>query len=379
MKSFLKTVASSKRIKSMIPKKIKQFGRNLLPFEEYTKQYWLELDEYRNIEEISTYEPKYNVTLGIIKELTRYHKHYIGACIEMGVPYKIIDISGSDWIEQISASGCDAFLVRPSALLTTLKQMYDERLKIMNDELRLIIYPSYKETWIYESKRRMYYWLASNNVSHPKTWVFYNENDATEFAKKIELPIVYKTDLGTTSSGVIIFKSRNKLLSHLKKCFSSGYVVRGGDPRDKQWGSVFFQEYIQNVREWRIVHIDGSYFGHEKLKVGDFHSGSKSIGWTVPSAKLLSFAKEVVLKGDFNSMCLDIFETSDGTFMVNELQALFGQSTDAQMYLNGKPGRYLYDAIDNEWIFEEGDFCRNACSNLRVLAVINRLINARKN
>lgn len=375
MNLFLDMIASSKRIKAMIPKKIKQIGRMYLPFEEYMKRYWLALDEFRNVEEVSTYKPKYDLTFGIIKELTRYHKYYIGACIEMGVRYKIIDITCPDWIDILIESGCDAFLVRPSALSTELKQMYDEKLKIMVDELGLIIYPPYKDVWIYESKRKMHYWLKANNIEHPKTWVFYDKLQALDFCSRVDLPIVYKSNLGTTACGVIIFQRRDDLIRHVKKCFDKGYVIHGGDPRDRQWGSILLQEYLLNTLEWRMVCIDGSYFGHQKLKEGDFHSGSKKIGWFSPPDRLLNFVRHIMEKGNFSSMCLDVFETTDGRYLVNELQALFGQSTDFQMLVNGKPGRYIYNKISESWEFDEGDFCRNSCCNLRLLALIEKLKN----
>ena len=121
-----------------------------------------------------------------------------------------------------------------------------------------------------------------------------------------------------------------------------------------------------------MVYIDGSYFGHQKLKKGEFHSGSKMIGWYDPPHQLLDFVRDTVTKGNFSSMCLDIFETTDGRYLVNELQSLFGQSTESQMYVNGIPGRYIYADID-KWSFVEGFYCENGCSNLRVNAVLKLL------
>jgi hypothetical protein len=73
-------------------------------------------------------------------------------------------------------------------------------------------------------------------------------------------------------------------------------------------------------------------------------------------------------------MNLDIFQTRTGRYLVNELQTVFGASfSKDQLKVNGKAGRYLYSEKFREWIFEEGDFARNACANLRVECLLNSL------
>ena len=63
-------------------------------------------------------------------------------------------------------------------------------------------------------------------------------------------------------------------------------------------------------------------------------------------------------------MAMDVFETSDGNLLINELQSIFGSVDTAQMYIEGIPGRYK--RINGDFIFEEGRFCKNASCNLRI-------------
>ena len=65
-------------------------------------------------------------------------------------------------------------------------------------------------------------------------------------------------------------------------------------------------------------------------------------------------------------MAVDTFETMDGRYLVNELQALFGSRNPHQMHINGKPGRFVYQIDSDSWHFEEGDFCKNVSCNERV-------------
>ena len=221
--------------------------------------------------------------------------------------------------------------------------MFDDRLTVMVRDLGKIVYPSLTEIQLHESKLRMHYWLAAHRVPHPQTWVFYDRDYALDFAASNDPAIVYKSDFGSTGSGVRILRSRSTLKRLICKCFKSGIVCRNGDRRDRQWGVVLLQEYLPNVCEWRVIRLGDSYFAHQKLRKGEFHSGSGRVGWYDPPSDLLSFALKITETGKFTSMGLDIFELPGGQYLVNELQSLFGSRAESQMYINGRPGRYLYD------------------------------------
>jgi glutathione synthase/RimK-type ligase-like ATP-grasp enzyme len=209
----------------------------------------------------------------------------------------------------------------------------------------------------------------------PKTWVFYDIYEAIGFLKTIELPIVFKTNIGASSSGVRILRKRSEAVNLVKKAFKKGIVIRRGSPLDRQWGSVILQEYLPDVIEWRMVRIGNSFFGHKKEKIGDFHSGSRKVSWDAPSRSLLDLLRKVTEIGGFASMNVDIFQTQDNRLLVNELQTVFGASISVdQLRINGKPGRYLYNRQNNDWVFEEGDFARNACANARVEYVTNTIL-----
>jgi hypothetical protein len=226
---------------------------------------------------------------------------------------------------------------------------------------------------MYESKRRMNYWLRSNSFLCPGTYIFYSYSEALDFARSAELPIVSKTDAGYGAQGVRIFKKRSEVVKHVKKCFSKGVVTKTRGTRNIEKGSVFFQEYLPDVTEWRMVRIGESYFAHQKLKKGEFHSGSGRKGWFVPPRELLDFVRQLTDSGGFTSMNIDVFETVDNRFLVNELQTLFGSKRPYQMVLNGQPGRYLYVDKMDTWRFEKGDFCQNLCCNLRVHTLFKSL------
>ncbi|KKK55177.1 hypothetical protein LCGC14_3077200, partial [marine sediment metagenome] len=97
--------------------------------------------------------------------------------------------------------------------------------------------------------------------------------------------------------------------------------------------------------------------------------------WLDPPRPLLKMLRDVTQRGRFTSMNVDIFETEDGRLLVNELQTVFGASTPVdQLRVNDIPGRYVFDDQENEWLFEEGDFSRNACTNERIDYLVNTLL-----
>jgi hypothetical protein len=80
--------------------------------------------------------------------------------------------------------------------------------------------------------------------------------------------------------------------------------------------------------------------------------------------------KKTLSKHKLFSQAIDIFESEKG-YLVNEMQCIFGQSDAYQMIVDNKIGRYYYK--DNIWVFEEGDFNKNECYNLRLDFLIKKI------
>ena len=317
--------------------------------------------------------------LGIFREFFQYHKDYVRACREMGVSYALLDLSSSDWIERVRESGCAGFLVWPSSLPVSWNRMFKERVKLLNGVLGIPVFPSCSELWLYESKYRVRDWLDVKGFPYPRTWIFFEEEEALRFARETDLPVVAKTDSGGSASGVRVFANRKRLRAYTRRAFRAGVTLSGHGPFERMRGSVLFQEHLQSVKEWRMVRIADSYFGYRKEPGrSGLHSASKRWSWLDPPRELLELTHEVTESGQFRSMNLDVFETVDGQYLVNELQTVFGATTPAdQLRVDGRPGRYRREDgvadTSRRWVFEEGDFCRNALCNLRIAEFLRQL------
>jgi glutathione synthase/RimK-type ligase-like ATP-grasp enzyme len=318
------------------------------------------------------------------------------ACDKRKLTYKTIDLTKSDWFEQINSAQFDFFLLKPPGKLERYKTLYDERLYIISKVLGFKTFPSFEECYIYENKRLLSYFLRARNIPHPPTYVFYDPKEALDFVRTHPLPLVGKTSIGASGTGVVVLKDFRTAKNYIKQAFSKKGIKRRLGPnrvtgtpkkwikkalnspsyfvsrikeyleiyRDSQHDFIILQEYIPHDFEWRAVRIGDSYFAHKKIKYGEKASGTKGIDYLDPPRRLLDFVRDICESNSFTCMAVDLFEDSRGGYLVNELQTIFGHVQDYILAINGKPGRFVYQ--NGSWIFEAGDFNSNESYDLRL-------------
>lgn len=340
------------------------------------------------------------------------HLDWLNACnnFRMQIEVDVVNLLSNDWLEKVTQKDYDFFLTKAPGRIAYFKQLYDERIYIINQILKRPIYPTFNEILIYENKRFLSAFLKSKNLPHPKTFVFYSKQEALSFLQTTNYPIVAKTNIGAGGSGVKIFKNGKDAEKYINLVFSSKGITRSFLPnfrkgdytlrlknrmtnpketilyfKEKQKAAtiepqkyfVIFQEYIRSEYEWRCVVIDDSYFGHKKMKsFGEMMSGTSKVKWDVPDIELLNFLKRIVEKNGFWSMAIDLFYNEERGYLINELQCFWGSKNPHQMIKDGTPGRFINK--DNSWIFEAGTFNQNNSYNLRLEHVISLLRNNEK-
>lgn len=319
--------------------------------------------------------------------------------------YTSIDISRHDWLEKINSLDPEIILTKPGAISGVFKNLYDERLTILSRDMGYFCFPTLKEVLIYENKRYLSYFLKAHGLPHPQTFVFYDKKEALDFLRDTRFPLIGKTNIGASGSGVSILSNIQEAETYVRTVFSreglsrrSGPNMEKGDlfsrglryvyrPReilrklrkykstatDVQKDFVILQEFIEHDYEWRVVRMGDSFFAHKKLKKGEKASGALIKGYEDPPKDLLNFVKDITDRFGFYSQAIDIFE-SDGKFLVNEMQCIFGQSDPYQMLVGNKPGRYVFKNCN--WVFEEGDFNTNESYDLRLETAINLYTNS---
>lgn len=344
--------------------------------------------------------------LAILKnESLKDHLPWVNAINEspFDLTFSVIDLTRNDWLDKLKKERFDFFLVRAPGLTSLFKQLYDERIYIVSKVLGYPVFPTYEEIAIYENKRMLSYFLQANQISHPKTSIFYYPEEALQFISNTYIPVVAKTNIGASGSGVKIISSTDEGKKYIQEAFSHRgikqrwgpnlksrnylkrafhYLRNPGDisgklavyrtrKNDLQRDFVLFQEFCPHKYEWRVVRIGDSFFAHKKITSQNKASGSLIKEYSIPPTSLLDFVKKITDKHQFYSQAIDIFERESDVYLVNEMQCFFGQSDPYQMLVGGKPGRYKY--LDMEWQFEEGDYNKNQSYNLRLEFVLEKL------
>lgn len=367
---LLKFLAQNQKFRHASPSWLRKAARVILPVNRYNRYLWAEENPYIGTDNEWAFTGNSKNTLGIIFDPAHYHKYYMSACIDLGISYEVIDIRKNDWLDEVKRSGCNGILVWPLITNIVLKEMTDERLKLIEEELNINVYPPAREVWLLDNKRKVSDWLKVNNFDQPETNCFFIEEEAINFANNVSYPIVFKTVRGSVSHGVKILNNKSEAIKLIKKCFTKGIVQERSDPRNFQWDFVLFQEYLPDVEEKRMIRIGESFICIDKVKVGDFHSGSGYMKWGDPVDNFLGMTKDITDKGNFMSMNVDFFIARDGRILVNELHTLFHGPKIPDSELKG---RYIYDNTKHTWTFEAGNYYRNYCCNLRVLHLMKML------
>ena len=74
--------------------------------------------------------------LGIFKSFCNEYKYYVRSCKDLNIEHEVIDIIADNWLERIESSDCDGFLCRPPSKYQERKSMFDERLWIVENQLK---------------------------------------------------------------------------------------------------------------------------------------------------------------------------------------------------------------------------------------------------
>ena len=321
------------------------------------------------------------------------------ACNKFEVDFISVNMLRSDWYESIKSFAPDFCVCRPPGDLSVNKDIFDRKLYYLEKYDGLPCYPGYHEITIYENKAALAWFLKTNDIPHPETFVTADETEALDVINNLQYPVFAKTLIGATGSGIKKINNKEEAESYVNKAFSTGIKRRYGPNRktgnpgtwfkkalispqylikklkiyhrnrsEVQKNVVLFQEYIEHDHEWRIARTGESWFGYKKLKVDEMASGAKKFEYGAVPEELLTFTNELCKKHNFQFMAIDVFY--DGkTILVNELQTIFGHKSEAICYVDGKPGRYLNK--NGKWLFEEGNFNTNESFDLRLQTAIN--------
>ena len=140
-----------------IPRRVRYAVQNVISLRQFKLRYRERKNPVADVWQSDVNTAGSPVRFGIVRNAAQYHRYYVRACLEIGVPFRVLDLYRSDWLERVEASGCDVLLVWPDGFLSIWNAMIKARAEVLERELGYPTVPSSHEMWMYEDKRRTTY------------------------------------------------------------------------------------------------------------------------------------------------------------------------------------------------------------------------------
>lgn len=279
--------------------------------------------------------------ISIIPDDHGYCEKWTAFLQERGHEVLPLEISTPKILEQIAST--DGFMWRPSLSITD-KQIAHRLLLIVEKYLNIPVYPDFNTYWHHDDKVAQHYLFQALNIPTPETRVFWIKEQALDWARVVNYPVVHKSAVGASSINVSLIKSFNEAKNVIDKDFY-GYYSRKRNPfqkinRESIWylktkfltlkkflfddiypipsknweiekNYCYFQEFLKdNPFDTRVTVIGNRAFAFRRWnREKDFRaSGSGKLDYDLSAIdhRCLRLAFDVSKKCNFQSMAYDI-------------------------------------------------------------------------
>ncbi len=285
-----------------------------------------------------------------------FSDRWIEYCKLNNIPYKIVNCLNGDIYKQLE--NCSALMW--NFIHTQINQCLKAKEIIKKlDSNNFPVFPNYSSMNHYDNKIKQKFLLESIGAPLIPTHVFYNKDEAINWSKKINYPIVFKLSTGAGSSNVKLVHSKKEIIQYIEKSFGIGYspLDRKALFKDRIWhlyrdkdlksviglfkglarlliptkferlskkerGYVYFQDFIpKNSYDIRIIVIGNRAFAIKRnVRKGDFRaSGSGDIDYNqnLIDIRCIEISFEISKKLGFNSMTYDyVFDESNKPLLI---------------------------------------------------------------
>ena len=243
-----------------------------------------------------------------------FSDRWIAYCEKKNIPYKIVNAFDSNIIAQVK--DCDVFMwhhhhAQYKDVLTA------KRILFALEHAGVRVFPDFKTGWHFDDKVAQKYLLEAIGAPLVPSYVFYDKQEALQWANTTSYPKVFKLKGGAGSSNVSLVKNSKEAKSIITRAFGRGFpqynriaglrerfrVYREGhvgimevvigfallflksdfmkkQPDEK--GYVYFQDFLpNNDSDIRIIVINQNAFGIRRcVRKNDFRaSGSGRLSY----------------------------------------------------------------------------------------------------
>lgn len=311
-----------------------------------------------------------------------FSDRWIDYCDKQGIDYKLVNAFDSDIIQQVS--GCDAFMwhhhhAQFKDVLTA------KRILFALEHAGVKVFPDFKTGWHFDDKVAQKYLLEAIGAPLVPSYVFYDKQEALQWANTTSYPKVFKLKGGAGSANVKLVKTYKEAKRLINKAFGKGFaqydrfgafkerlrkvkegkaglleILKGigrlfittefAKQQPPERGYAYFQDFIpNNDSDTRVVVIGGKFAAAEKRMVrkDDFRaSGSGEFSYTDINIDFIEKALKISKKLKLLSAAFDFIESENGEPLIVELSYGFGTAG-----IEASPGYW-----DSELNWHEGKF-----------------------
>src|SRR5690554_599095 len=311
-----------------------------------------------------------------------FSERWITYCDKQGIDYKVVNAFDSDIIQQVS--DCDIFMWHHhhgqfKDVLTA------KRILFALEHAGVKVFPDFKTGWHFDDKVAQKYLLEAIDAPLVPSYVFYDKQEALQWANTTSYPKVFKLKGGAGSANVKLVKTEKEAKKLINKIFGRGFsqfdrvgafkehlrkvkegqqgligLLKGigrlfvttefAKQQPPERGYAYFQDFIpNNDSDTRVVVIGGKFAAAEKRMVrkDDFRaSGSGEFSYENINTEMIEIGFEVANKLNLQSVAFDFVLDKNNKPLIVEISYGFGTAG-----IEASPG---YWDTDLNW--HEGKF-----------------------
>lgn len=256
-----------------------------------------------------------------------WHDVYAKEFKNLGDDIVFLDFKKEDWLEQIK-------ILKPDIMMWRAWHRPDDRddakikIQLIEKILKIPIFPNWNMYSSYDNKIMQHSILKEFGFPIPKTRIFRDKNEALDFIKEAEFPLVSKCSEGACGDNIHLIENEEELRNYIERAFNEE-GIKTYFPWIKQKGYVYLQEFIKSDKDLRIIMIG------DKIELAFWRENKNSWkhniarGGNINPENIPGEAKKIALelskKLNFHWCALDII-MKDNKSLILEFSPIFGFS-----------------------------------------------------
>jgi glutathione synthase/RimK-type ligase-like ATP-grasp enzyme len=235
-----------------------------------------------------------------------FDERWISYCQLHSIPFKIVDSYSSEIVDQLK--DCDHFMWQfyqssPKDILFAKQLLFS--LEYSGKK----VFPNFWTMWHFDDKLGQKYLLENIDAPIAATWVFYDKQEALQWANKTNYPKVFKLRCGAGSQNVRLVYSRKIACKYIRKAFGRGFSAYYAIGNIKErWrlyrsGKSNLKDLLEGVVRFVLPPAFAKVKGHEKgyIYFQEFIAGNDHDIRVVVIGNKAFAIKRMVRRNDFRA------------------------------------------------------------------------------